>query len=89
MSFNMNKLVCPDCGGVDIGANAVVNPNTLEFIRFLPSEASGWCNNCDEYKTFITQDEFISGNMRDLYEEESEIIEHTFNRSIKDEPTKL
>ena len=88
MSFNMNKLVCSNCGGDNVEVEAWVNPNTLEFSSFKESEF-GWCNGCDEHYELITQDEFISGNMRDLDEEESEIIEHTFNGSIKDEPTKL
>ena len=87
MSFNMNELVCPECGGDKVQSKSWTNPNTLQLIEFIGDD--DWCENCDNHVNLITQDEFFAGEMRELTKEESEVIEHTFNRLIKDEPTKL
>ena len=31
MSFNMNKLVCPECGGDKVQSKSWTNPNTLQL----------------------------------------------------------
>ena len=90
MSFNMNKLVCSECGDDKVQSRAWVNSNTLKFIELVSiDEDDNWCSGCMKHVDLITQDEFFAGEMRELTKEESEIIEHTFNRSIKDKPTKL
>ena len=90
MSFNMNKLVCSECGDDKVQSRAWVNSNTLKFIEFVSTdEDDNWCSGCMKHVDLITQDEFFTGEMREITKEESQIIERTFNRSIKDEPTKF
>ena len=45
------SVICCKCGGTEVSCEAMINPNTKEFMHFTDeSFGNGWCEICNEGK---------------------------------------
>lgn len=52
------SIICCKCGSTNVSCEAMINPNTKEFIHYTDESFDyGWCDDCDEGQVLSDADE--------------------------------
>jgi hypothetical protein len=56
------SIICSKCHGTKVSCEAMVNPNTKEFIHYTDDSFEyGWCDNCGNGQILVDMEETITG----------------------------
>lgn len=52
------STICSKCHSTKVSCEAIVNPNTKEFIHYTDESFDyGWCDDCDEGQVLVDTEE--------------------------------